>query len=83
MERISNDISKGFSTCSGRKYLVENYCNSGNIYFGINEDGEDVELSINSDGMVLKTYQNNGFVRVNYYDSDGYNSGETFEGRWT
>lgn len=58
MERISNDISKGFSTRIGRNYLVENYCNSGNTYFGINEDGEDIAYSTKGFVMRLSNTRN-------------------------
>lgn len=49
---------------------------------GENSDGETVYLSVSKTGMVLKTEQENGWVRVNYYDADGYSTGESFDGKW-
>lgn len=37
-----------------------------------NSDGETVYLSVSKTGMVLKTEQKNGWVRVNYYDADAW-----------
>lgn len=51
-------------------------------YRGENADGEDVELHIVKTGIIFKTYQANGFLRVNTYAADGSAEGETFEGRW-
>ena len=34
-------------------------------------------------GIVLRTNQHNGHTRANYYDQDGYPSGESYDGRWT
>lgn len=51
-------------------------------YRGENADGEDVGLHIAKTGIIFKTYQANGFLRVNTYAADGSVEGETFEGRW-
>lgn len=52
------------------------------MIFGKNTDGEDMNISFSEDGVVTKTYQNNGWLRVNYYDENGFMECETFEGRW-
>ena len=53
------------------------------MFTGTNADGEMVKLSIDKErGIVLNTYQENGFVRVNYYNKDGLAEGETFDGKW-
>ena len=52
------------------------------MFSGENEDGECVFLSISESGMILRTEQENGWVRVNYYDQDGYATGEGFDGKW-
>lgn len=32
--------------------------------------------------VILTTYQKNGWLRINYYDADGFAQDETFDGRW-
>lgn len=71
-----------FTTVEGRKELMKKYGEGSWPYSGVNEDGEEVLVSISTDGIVVRTNQTNGWVRVNYYDADGEPEGETFEGRW-
>jgi len=52
------------------------------MFTGIDVDGETVHLSITHNGMTLRTQQENGWVRVNYYDADGCATGESFDGKW-
>ncbi|UUV46119.1 hypothetical protein [Bacillus phage vB_BanS-Thrax1] len=64
-----------------RKDLIQN--RKSDLYSTINEDGEDVVIALEQGkGMEMKTFQNNGWVRVNYYDGNGAHDGETFAGRW-
>lgn len=80
---IPNELSAQFFTVAGRKKLIELYGSSDTMFTGNNDDGEMVQVSFDSVyGIVLKTYQNNGWVRVNYYDNQGYSTGEGFDGRW-
>lgn len=52
------------------------------IYQGVNTDKEKVFVFLDKGkGMDVKTYQTNGWIRVNSYDKDGFSEGETFEGR--
>lgn len=62
--------------------LMEQHGNSASPFYGKNEDGEDVEIHIGNTSVVYKTYQSNGWVRVNYYDKNGLPNGEMFDGRW-
>lgn len=80
---IPNELSKSFNTVKGRRRLIELYGDLNASYVGDNEDSEQVTVSFSKDGgIVLRTYQSNGWVRVNYYDKEGCASGETFDGRW-
>lgn len=57
--------------------------NTSGIYHGKNTDDEEVVVYIQQGKeMTVHTYQANGWIRINYYDKDGYSEGETFEGRW-
>ena len=59
--------------------LMEQYGNSEYPYHGKNEDGQDVEIHIGKTSVIYKTFQSNGWVRVNYFDENGYPDGETFD----
>ena len=82
MNQIPNELTKDFGDIECRRKLIELYGNSSTAYSGVNEDGEDVLVSIDTTGIVVKTNQSNGWVRVNYYDETGDAAGETYEGRW-
>lgn len=62
--------------------LMEKYGDSKFPFYGKNENGEDIEIHIGKTDVIYKTYQNNGWIRVNYYDENGLPNGETFDGRW-
>lgn len=82
MNKIPNELAAQFDTVEGRKKLIELYADSETMFSGVNADGENVTLSIAASGMVLKTMQENGWVRVNYYDAEGVADGESFDGKW-
>lgn len=77
---IPNELSHEFVTREGRKRLIDRYGNTKTLFSGRNSDGEIVCVSFDTEsGIVLKTSQQDGWVRVNYYDNDGWPAGETFE----
>lgn len=47
--------------------LMDKYGNSDSSYFGENESGEMVEISIFHDKIIVSTYQENDFIRKNIY----------------
>lgn len=77
-----NELAKDFNRCEVRRTLMREFGESETAYSGVNADGENVLLSIFSDRIIVSTNQRNGWVRVNFYDADGYAEGETFKGRW-
>ena len=77
-----NELARDFDRCEVRRTLMWEFGESQTAYSGVNADGEDVLLSIFTDHITVSTNQHNGWVRVNYYDADGYAEGETFKGRW-
>ena len=80
---IPNELSREFKTAAGRKKLIELYGDVNDMFTGHNEDGEMVCVSFDTEnGIVVQTYQQNGWVRVNYYDNEGMPAGETFDGKW-
>jgi len=81
-KHIPNKMSEKFNTPEGRRELMKVYGNSAFPYGGHNADGEAVLVSILPNEITVRTNQSNGWVRVNYYDENGLNAGETFDGRW-
>ena len=83
MSKIPNELSARFADIDGRKALIEKYGDSKSMFSGENADGETVEVSIDKEnGIILKTNQHNGWIRVNYYDKDGTAAGESCDGKW-
>lgn len=83
MKRIPNELSVRFPSVEGRKELIEKYGDSKCMFSGENEDGQLVTVSIDKEnGIVVKTNQHNGWIRVNYYDKNGETEGEGFDGKW-
>lgn len=62
--------------------LMNEYGDSKYPFDGENENGEKTEIHIGKEEIIYKTMQKNGWVRVNYFDENGYEAGETFDGRW-
>ena len=79
---IPNEISAKFVEPEGRRELMKRYGDTHSMFSGINEDGESVCASIAQDNIVVSTFQDNGWVRVNYYDGEGFPCGETFDGKY-
>ena len=63
------------------KKLMENHKEYPTMLIGRNENGETTELHILSDHILLVTYQNNHWIRKNYYWEDGTTE-ELFKGKW-
>jgi len=77
-----NQLAADFTDINVRRILMQEFGKSTTPFTGINEDGENITLHIAEESIIVETYQNNGWVRKNYYDADGYADGETYEGRW-
>lgn len=61
--------------------ITELYGDSEFPFFGENQNGEDIAVSVLRDRVVVNTEQSNGFVRVNTYWTDGTIE-EIFDGKW-
>lgn len=61
--------------------LMDEHGDSETMFFGINEDEEDVQISIFHEKIVVVTMQHNGWIRKNIYWRDGIRE-ETFNGKW-
>lgn len=83
LKGIPNELSERFMTPAGRKELMKKYGGLQSMFAGINEDGEHVHVSIATNNIVMSTFQSNGWIRVNFYDEEGFPCGESFDGRFS
>lgn len=82
MNTIPNELSARFGEIEIRRQLMKEYGNSFADFIGENEDGEMVMMAIYTDKIIVTTYQNNHWVRKDYYDSDGNYEAEMYDGKW-
>lgn len=82
MNKIPNELSAKFNEIEVRRRLMKEYGNSTTDFIGENEDGETVAMAIYTDKIIVTTYQNNHWIRKDYYDKDGYYEAEMYEGKW-
>lgn len=72
-------LTKNFDDIENRRTLMREFGDYPEMLFGKNQNGEDTSISINPDNIVIVTYQNNGYIRKNFYDAGGYMTGELYE----
>lgn len=83
MNTIPNELSFRFADAEVRRQIIQRYGDSANMFVGENANGEKIVLFVSrKNGIILNTYQDNGWLRVDYYGADGFFEGETFDGRW-
>ena len=81
IERL-NELTKSFEETSTKIILMNEFGNIDQALSGVNENGEDILLSINPDSIVVSTNQSNGWIRLDYYDKYGEYDEEIYEGKW-
>lgn len=77
-----NELAAHIGELEARKRIIELFRESDVLYDGTNESGERVFLSVSDSGILIRTWQSNGYVRVDEYDEDGYLVGEIYDSRW-
>ena len=82
MNTIPNELSARFGEIEVRRQLMREYGNSTADFIGKNEDGEMVMMAIYTDKIIVTTYQNNHWIRKDYYDSEGFYEAEMYDGKW-
>ena len=70
------------SDLEGMRKIMAQYGDTEFPFYGKNEDGESISISVFPDRIVTVTEQANGWVRKNTFYSDGSRD-ETFDGTWT
>lgn len=78
------ELKYDLTTNEGMKQLREDLINMGGMAISKNEESEKCELSIDDDtgNMLVKVFQNNGWIRIDEYNPIGSKCGEMFNGRW-
>lgn len=80
-EKNVKKLEYSLDTIESRGEFIKN--EESGLYGGKNEDGEDVVVGLEEKvAMTIKTFQNNGWVRVDDYDGNGLLDSSTYEGRW-
>lgn len=74
-------MTANFSDINDVIRITELYGDSEFPFFGENQSGENIAVSVFRDRIVVNTEQSNGFVRVNTYWKDGLIE-EMFDGKW-
>ena len=74
----SEKIVIDFSDWSSIMKAMQTHATVDYALSGTNQDGEQQLISIFSDKIILKTFQSNGWTRINIYHDD-YTCEETFE----
>lgn len=82
MNKIPNELSARFNEVEIRKQIMSEYGDSDTAFLGTNDNGETVMMSVFKDKIIVETHQNNGWVRKDYYDENGYYEAEMYEGKW-
>lgn len=82
MAESKSAILLDFSNPSTIKAANEVYKKLDVPVFATNQEGEGQLISFAECGVTVVTFQNNGWTRKNYYTSEGYPEGESFEERW-
>lgn len=81
MTSVNNKIFIDFGDWEQLRFLMGKFGDTESMMPGKNERGESQSISFYPTRIVLVTFQNNGFERVNTYWHSGVQE-ETFNGRW-
>lgn len=79
MEKVQIEFDS--SDLDGMCKIMDEHGDSEFPFYGVNQDNEDITISVFRDKIVTVTYQSNGWTRKNIHYRDGV-SEELFEGRW-
>lgn len=81
LENKENSITLDTTDFPAMRKLMKEHGDSNFPFFGTNEEGEAIAVSIEPDNIVIETEQENGRVRKNAYWNDG-TCEEWFCGTW-
>ena len=78
---MENQINIDFNEIKSLRNTMDKYGDIDYMVRGVNDNGEDQQIHISHDNIIVETFQENGWLRVNTYWYDG-TCEETFNGRW-
>jgi len=81
MEKNKVLVIEDWSDTNRLKEIMAEHGDSQFPFYGENEDGEIISISVFHDRIVLVTEQENGWIRKNFYYPDGTME-ELFDGKW-
>lgn len=70
MDRLAA-LAADFGNPASRRQMMQEFGDYPNALSGANENGEQTLISICPNSLIVKTFQENGWVRVNEYGADG------------
>lgn len=82
MVKENTTISVDFGNPTEVKKANEKYKNIDYMLSSVNQNGEKQLISFSKEGVIVTTFQHNGWTRENCYDVNGYCECESFNGRW-
>ena len=74
-----NELAKNFGDVESRIIMMEEFGDSETSFSGVNENGENILISISKDSITVCTCQINGWIRTNTYDAYGFLESESYE----
>lgn len=81
MEKVTSISKEQFQDIEFLRELMSHHEDYDIELFGVNDEGDSVQVSINSDDIVVITDQSNGWVHMNIYCKDG-SVESLFDGKW-
>lgn len=70
-KNIQKDMQVNFTDYSQITRLMKTYGNSNHMFFGENENGESITISVQPNSVTVETLQHNGWTRINTYYENG------------
>lgn len=72
METIKLELKEGEILTEDTFFSMYDRGEIAGPYTAVNGDGEDMVITVSKDLVEVRTYQKNGWIRINGYDRDGY-----------
>lgn len=78
---LDHSIEINYNDLDNLRDIMDDYGDVPHMLDAISNDGEEQNISIGKDCIIVTTFQNNGWARVNTYYYDGTVE-EYYDGRW-
>lgn len=81
-ENSINQSTLTFGEVISVEEVIETYGKIIDKPIGKNVDGEDIFISIEESGIIVKAFEQNGYIKVSHYNAEGCLNDEFFTGKW-